>query len=156
MITPPEICPVPGTLLAVRRHLSLRERETNHGFRKRRTALAARRTIADYPAAGSVLASLMCATNLNLASARIRFGTCAPDMYLACERLRTIYFQQMKISQRGLMASTSSFGLNGFCRKRASRGRAGASRPDMTTTLRVGYFRLAYSASSMPDISPAS
>ena len=73
-----------------------------------------------------------------------------------CERLLTIYFQQMKIFQRGLMASTSSFGLNGFCRKRASRGRAGASRPDMTTTLSAGYFRLAYSASSMPDISPAS
>ena len=96
----------------------------------------------------------MRATNLNLACARIRFGTCVPDMYFACERLRTIYFQ--KIFQRGLMASTSSFGLNGFCRKRASRGRAGASRPDMTTTLSVGYFRLAYSASSMPYISPAS
>src|SRR5215471_19061434 len=94
MITPPEICPVPGTLLAVQRHLSLRERETDHGFRKRRTALAARRTVADHPAAGSVLASLMCATDLNLACARIRFGTCAPDMYFACERLRTIYFPE--------------------------------------------------------------
>jgi hypothetical protein len=51
--------PAAGTFSSSERHFSVGERETKHGFWKRRTALAARRAAAGDLAFGSVLAPLM-------------------------------------------------------------------------------------------------